>query len=832
MIEPKGAGFEVKRADEGREFLTSSDQWFRPVNLAVGPEGALYVVDMYREIIEDYSAIPRYLQQQYLESLRNGQKHGRIWRITYGEPTPAAKANMAAANNDQLIAELAGSNAWRRLTAQRLLIMRADREVTPALEQIARAGKTPQARLHALYTLEGLVSLTPGLVKQALDDDHHALRIHALRLAEPWLDREPSLLSEVLTKVDDPHPKVRLQLAFTLGESKSPKVLPALARLVETDGQDRWMQIAVLSAVPDRSAALAGVLAERGNQRGRLLLRPLAAVAGTRRDGDEIARLLQSLADLSSEKSAAVRESVMTGLIEGLARDPSRKTLSAAGQKALERLLSATTGSDQRQVLRLAGLVRLDDSPIIRAMRQAAFQAALDQQHPLAERTCRAGFAFRRTGDGARPSSGTSRRSTTDRAPIRGSFAPRDRRWPRVPRVAFQGMVVVFPSCPNGYLRCCLRRKDRLALVLDAIENKVIESSSIPPIRREQLLDDRDPAIRQRAKSLFSPRATNEERNRVLARYQTALSLPRDANRGRQVFEAQCSKCHQLNGKGFAVAPDLAAINNRPDESLLLDILDPNSTIVAGFRAYTVDTVGGRVYSGVLTSETATSVTLRREQGAEDTILRKDIDAMFGSSLSLMPEGIEKLISPQDMANLIGYLRAALRGDDGRRVLLFGGDPSFALVLNEGNGRAVVDSKESFAGSPSLRVSPPQRFSPRITGWDYKIVENPGPGEYRYLRFAWKAPGATGLMLELANDGAWPSAGEDRQRFYSGTNTTGWNAVRVSEQVPRDWVIVTRDLWKEFGMMRLTGLAPTAMNGDAFFARIELLPSLDAEANK
>src|SRR4029077_9306430 len=135
-----------------------------------------------------------------------------------------------------------------------------------------------------------------------------------------------------------------------------------------------------LSAVPDRSAALAGALAERGNQRGLLLLRPLPALAGTRRGGGEIAPLLRSPADLSSEKSAAVRESVMTGLIEGLARDPFRKTLSAAGQKALARLLSATTGSDKRQVLRLAGLVRLDDSPVIRAMRQAAVQAALDQQ--------------------------------------------------------------------------------------------------------------------------------------------------------------------------------------------------------------------------------------------------------------------------------------------------------------------------------------------------------------------------------------------------------------------------------------------------------------------
>jgi hypothetical protein len=160
LIEPKGAGFEVKRADEGREFLTSSDQWFRPVNLAVGPEGALYVVDMYREIIEDYSAIPRYLQQQYLESLRNGQKHGRIWRITYGEPTPAAKANMAAANNDQLLAELAAFNAWRRLTPSGS-IMRADREVTlPWNRSLVPARLRKPA--YTPFTLEGLVSLTPG----------------------------------------------------------------------------------------------------------------------------------------------------------------------------------------------------------------------------------------------------------------------------------------------------------------------------------------------------------------------------------------------------------------------------------------------------------------------------------------------------------------------------------------------------------------------------------------------------------------------------------------------------------------------------------------------
>ena len=147
--------------------------------------------------------------------------------------------------------------------------------------------------------------------------------------------------------------------------------------------------------------------------------------------------------------------------------------------------------------------------------------------------------------------------------------------------------------------------------------------------------------------------------------------------------------------------------------------------------------------------------------------------------------------------------------------------------LNEGAGHAVLSPDEPFAGKPSLRLSPPQRFSPRLPGWDYRIVEKPGPGEYRYLRFAWKSPSASGVMLELADNGAWPDAQSPRCRFYSGTNSTGWQATEVADQPPREWVVVTRDLWQEFGAMRLTGIAPTAMGGDAFFARIELLPSLE-----
>jgi putative heme-binding domain-containing protein len=276
------------------------------------------------------------------------------------------------------------------------------------------------------------------------------------------------------------------------------------------------------------------------------------------------------------------------------------------------------------------------------------------------------------------------------------------------------------------------------------------------------------------------------------------------------------------------VGPDLAAGQNRPDESLLVDILDPSAVIVAGFKAYTFTTRNGKIYSGVLAAETATSITLRRDQGVEDILLRKDIEEMTASSKSLMPDGLEKEITLQDMADLMGYLRDQLRSSS-RQLVLFDGEPGLLKALDEGAGKAVLTKEEAFAGKAALRVSPPQRFSAKIPGWSYRIVAKPGPGEYRYLRFAWKSPGGVGIMLELADRGAWPREDEARGRLYSGRNMTQWKAVRVSEQVPREWVVVTRDLWKEFGSMTLTGIAPTAMGGDAFFAHIELLQSLEEQ---
>jgi biopolymer transport protein ExbB len=110
-----------------------------------------------------------------------------------------------------------------------------------------------------------------------------------------------------------------------------------------------------------------------------------------------------------------------------------------------------------------------------------------------------------------------------------------------------------------------------------------------------------------------------------------------------------------------------------------------------------------------------------------------------------------------------------------------------------------------------------------MAGCSFPIRERPQEGEYRSLRLAWKAQGAHGVMLELADDGAWPPAEEPLRRYYAGRNSSGWKALQVSRETPRDWTVITRDLYEDFGQFTLTGLAPTAMGGAALFDRIELL---------
>ncbi len=125
---------------------------------------------------------------------------------------------------------------------------------------------------------------------------------------------------------------------------------------------------------------------------------------------------------------------------------------------------------------------------------------------------------------------------------------------------------------------------------------------------------------------------------------------------GAAIFKKQCISCHRLGKEGVEVGPDLASLNDRSPESLLIAILDPNRAFETKYVSFSVATVDGRVLNGIIASESATAVTLRRQDGKDDLLLRSDIQEMAATGLSLMPEGLEKVLKPGDLADLIAYL--------------------------------------------------------------------------------------------------------------------------------------------------------------------------------
>ncbi len=846
LIERKGLYFKVHRApgEETSEFLTSNDQWFRPTNLLAGPEGAIYVVDMYREIIEDYSAIPRYLQQQY--GLIEGSNFGRIWRIVAKDraQAPADRKWPAQPTNAELVAELSSPNAWRRQTAQRLLVERGDKTVAGQLADLVQDGKTPQARLHALYTLEGLNALEPSVAQHAIDDDHFAVRLHALRLSERWLDQRPALLQKVFSRVDDPDAKVRLQLALTLGETHDERALEILQKLAVRDAAEPWMQAAILSSVAEASPQLLSAIlhpTEGSGARdfeGRVpLLSGLASIVGARHEDDKIGNLLQliSLVPASEDgEQSKIQVACLTGLMEGLQRGKSRKLESAEGGQALLRLLASPIVEIRTRALQVIGLVQLSDSPEVQAVFRNAAEEALDASQPNEARQAAIGLLasapYATLVETAEQLLHPSQPLEVQLSAVRALSAAET---PEVASVLLAPWETFTPAVQTAVLRAIFTRTNRLSGLLDAIEQGIVSPQSLGAMERSQLMNSSDAKIVQRAKTLLSEQVPLKSRE-LVERYRSALANPRDIHRGKAVFTKICSQCHQLEGQGNAVGPNLAAAKNRAEESLLLDILQPSAKITAGYQSYVVADTNGQVSTGVLTSETATSITLRTvlasTSGAkpgsvqELTLLRKDIDEMRASEQSLMPGSLEKEVTPQEMADLIAYLQEAQKSPS--LLTLFDDDSLFLTLLTEGAGTATLSVDDKFTGVASLLVTPPQRFSAKIPDWEYRISENPGPGEFRYLRFSWKARGA-GVMLELAANGQWPLAGQPTRRYFSGKNKTDWKATEVSSVAPDQWTTVTRDLWKDNGDFILTGIAPTAMGGEALFDHIQLLRSLE-----
>lgn len=638
VLEPDGVTFNSHRAagEAAREFLASADNWSRFSFARTGPDGALYIADMYRLVIEHPEWIPA--EQQKRIDLRAGHDKGRIYRVfpTGAKLRPTLHLNQL--DTAGLVAAMDSPNGWQRDTVQRLLLHAGSSAAIAPLRSLAAGSQRPQARLQALCTLEGLGGLNVETLLPALRDPHAAVREHAVRCGESFLGKAPALDAAMLTLADDAEIRVRYQLAFSLGEWSDPRAGRALTRIALRDAGDAQVQIAVMSSAPRHvDGMLDALLAEPSPTPPTALVQPLIALAVTMDKPAALARTFERVAMRPSEGFAAWQFAAVTGLLDGLSR--AKTSMNQFAKTAAPDLRAAITGLDA--IFAAAPQTALSPSAL-----ETARLAAI----PLLGRGPRGQIEeVRLLAELLRPGESAAIHTATFAALSRSDGATAadavTARW-----------HTLSPAMRLETLNLLFRKPTWTAALLGAIEQGKVPAAQIDTANQEKLLTHADAALRGRAAKIFT--ATNADRARVVKDYAVVAELNGSAGKGAALFQQHCAICHRLRGVGNEVGPDLGGLADKPAGHFLEAIFDPNKAVESRYLGFTMVTNSNRTLAGIIAAETPTSVVIRSPGGGEETVLRSDVQSLTGAPTSLMPEGFEKILRPQEVADLIAYIRA------------------------------------------------------------------------------------------------------------------------------------------------------------------------------
>ncbi len=637
-----GVTYRGVRVDENTEFVRSSDIWFRPVQFAIGPEGALYVADMYRETIEHPDSLPKELKQQL--DLTSGRDRGRIYRVVPSDYRQKAPAPLAGASVSKLVKTLDDANIWRRMTALRLLYEQQDPAAAKLLRAQFAACERPEGRIAVLYALDGLHALTPVVVADGIRSPYPAVTRAALRLSEPMLKTTPKLVEQALPLWGDDDPGTRFQLALTFGECDDLRVVPVLARLLI----DRRNNADIVSAALTSVGSCAGpVLREILSieawpklPHGHFVVESLVRQIMQQQREEDLAVLKEALADKDGPASSVGRVAITRAL---------GRTPAAAFTRTSSPLLKELRREQELGVARIVESARRDlqrtDLPLddrVSAIENLGLDSFGRQRDVLAQLLL-------------------PHEPAAIHAAVLKTCAGFDS-----PAVADMVLAQWEQFTPNERAlatELLLRRKAWALALLKYMSTEGVPLGTLDPSHLTQLVNYPAEDVSNMARALRG-QGISADRLQVFQDYRDAIAADGDPTRGKLVFQKNCASCHELAGNGAAVGPNLAAMVNRGRESLLFNVLVPNGEVDPKNFEYVLLTADGQFVTGIVAGESSTAVTLRGPDNKATTVLRVDIDEMRNTGKSLMPEGFEKLIDRRAMADLLAYLEqaAATRG--------------------------------------------------------------------------------------------------------------------------------------------------------------------------
>ena len=618
----EGVIWTANRMDEGRELVASEDIWFRPVQFANAPDGCLQVLDMYREVIEHPASLPPEIKKHL--DLTSGRDRGRLYRIAPTGWKPRPVPQLSKATTAELVALLEHPNAWHRDTASRLIFERQDASAADGIRQLLRNSTSGLGRFHAIGSLEGLHALTADDVIVGLRDSVAGVRERAVLASESFAT-SVDVLTALAAMTDDENARVKMQLAFSVGEFPSSAMRQdALQKLLAKSGQDRWIRTAVFTSLGTEASAAFESLATM-----RDAVPAVASVA------------LTELADLVARRTSDDAGWVKIAAVIAARRDDPAmqvKLLQAvfAGNKA------AQSSSSFEQLT----------AELLESARTNAVDGKLSDEQRAAALSTFSLSSFAKDGELLLGSLESVQPPTVQEAALATLLRFSDE------QVALQLLdrwAGLSPKLAEHVREGLLGRTSWAVLLLDAMSGGRLPAATLSPSDLQRLASVPDDAVRSRAIRLLET-MTSSTREDVLRSYQVALTLKPDRDKGAALFKQHCSGCHQIGKVGFQVGPNLATMKNRGPEAILTNVLDPNREVNPAWRDYIAVTTDGQTHNGVLIAESASVLTFRRAEAKETSVLRSDIEALRDTGRSLMPEGLEKNLDTQSMADLIAWL--------------------------------------------------------------------------------------------------------------------------------------------------------------------------------
>lgn len=673
ILEPSGPTFVGKPAREGIEFLATQDEWFRPVNLSHGPDRSLYVVDMYRAVIEHPQFMPTELKDR--PDLTFGTDRGRIWKVSQRQPVktqgigdPIMKLSEMNAESlvDELSAkDLSQSSVWRTKHALRILFERQNKKVAELIRsrQLKRSEKGNEvfAGADVLGLLKGVNALAIQDFEYFMNPEMFPVIMTVIDLgnqkygnAPQWTNLVNNYLEEIASKLDERivsnQQAAKIHLAWNTMDTftalgglpwkefsvGSRAAILKLSTYQIANGLDPyWLSTYLgISARTESLMVLEDLLTTLEGSDSSVLLSPvvhdISELVARQNQESQVDSVLASLSkddDLDQVTKIAVLAGITDGYPGGSGALRGRIAKLDADQKsAVQQLLN--TASQKFADKKLAPQLL----PLVTSLLSLA-----DDEQSLEQLAVATG-----SGDAERASLALAallKRPFDQVNPALIELLPKRR-----------------GSVRRSILQAMASNVGRAPVLLDEIE-----AGRVPPLEIDATMEKMfyrlpDKEIVARAKKLLK-REPPADRVKVLADYQEVLKMDSDPLRGKVVFEKNCATCHKVGDVGVNVAPDISDSRTKTPDFYLMNILDPNRAIDANYFSFNVLDTEGRVHTGIVAAETSSSVTLKMPEAKMVTIPREEVELFKNNGVSLMPVGLERTIDKQQMADVISFIK-------------------------------------------------------------------------------------------------------------------------------------------------------------------------------